>query len=145
MWRVSGRLAFNAFILLAMALGTARASDFGDLAPNIVNIQLFGQWTEDDAKGYYRGVVTVPEPGKSTFTLQWIEVDAEGKLSKVRHSLPVPEVGEVDGIVTGYRSEEEQGGTVVFIDISPDPNAIEDTYVLFVEGPGTYVFEGASN
>jgi hypothetical protein len=124
---------------------TAQPADLASVPPDIVDIRLFGEWQQEDRRGLYRGIVTVPEPGKATFTLQWIAVAADGRLTQVDHSLPVPEISELDGIVTDYRSEQEQGGLVIYFDMQTAADTVAETYVLFVDGRQEYTFERASN
>lgn len=124
---------------------SAQSVDLASIPADVVDIRLFGAWQQEDRKGLYRGIVTVPEPGKATFTLQWIAVGADGRLTQVDHSLPVPEIADVDGIVTDYRSEEEQGGLVIYFDMQTAADAVAETYVLFVDGREGYTFERASN
>lgn len=111
----------------------------------VTQVKLFAAWEDGDATGFYRGIVTVPEPGKATFTLQWIAVGPEGQLSEVRHSLPIPEVETLSGLVIDFRGEVDTQGLTVFIDVQEAPDVLEETYVLYVDGPDAYTFEGASN
>lgn len=137
--------AATAWLLAMTGLAAPQTTDIADLAADIVDVRIFGAWQIEDRSGFYRGVVTVPQPGRATFTLQWISLDPAGGPTAVEHSLPIREMAEVEGIVTGFRGEQEQDGMTVFIDVKKSAEDPEDTYVVFVEGPDAYSFEGAAN
>ena len=123
----------------------AEADDLKRIPADIVDLRLFGAWQEDGLSGVYRGIITIPRPGKTTFTLQWITLDANRSPSEVRHSLPIPEITELDGIITDYRDEIDAEGLTLYMDMQPSADAIDETFVIFVHGPGDYTFEAASN
>lgn len=135
------------FVLIASVLVTlpAQADAMKQIPADIADIRLFAAWQQDGKSGVYRGIVTIPKPGKATFTLQWLTFGTDGALAAVEHSMPIPEVSELDGIITDYRDEIDAEGLTIFLDVKTSADAIEDTYVLYVNGPADYVFEGASN
>jgi len=134
-----------ALIVTVLAALPAQADAMKQIPADIADIRLFAEWKMDDKSGVYRGIVTIPQPGKATFTLQWLTFGVDGALSAVEHSLPIPEVAELDGIITDYRDEIDTEGLTIFLDIKASADAIEDTYVIYVNGPTDYDFEGASN
>ncbi|MEM8811554.1 MAG: hypothetical protein AAGF59_02975 [Pseudomonadota bacterium] len=135
----------SVILIAVIASVPARSDPLSEIPADIADIRLFGSWEDDAVSGIYRGIVSVPEPGRSRFTLQWVAFKADGSLGTVSHSMPVPEVSEIEGIITGYRGEVDEQGLTVFLDIQERPEALEDTYVLYVNGPDDYLFEGASN
>lgn len=124
---------------------SVQADAMKQIPADIADIRLFASWEQDGKSGIYRGIVTIPKPGKATFTLQWLVFGDDGALAAVEHSMPVPEVSELDGIITDYRNETDAEGLTIFLDLKESANAIEDTYVIYVNGPADYAFEGASN
>ncbi len=144
----SSRLFPFMFLLLFLSLGpaTLRAEqDLNSIPAAIVDIRLFDSWEADGKAGVYRGIITVPRPGKATFTLQWLAFDENGALASVEHSLAIPEIAELDGIVTDYRSEVDGQGLALYLDVQASADAAAETFVIYVDGPDAYTFEGASN
>jgi len=123
-----------------------RAQDVIETIPaNITDIRLLGSWELDGKSGLYRGIVSVKQPGKTNFVVQWIEFDEIGALSKVEHSMPIPEIAKLGGILVDYRGEIDAQGLTVFLDLQSTSDAPPETYVLYVNGPDDYTFESASN
>lgn len=140
-----GFTSFFALVVCVLAALPAQADAMKQIPADIADIRLFAEWEQDGKSGVYRGIVTIPKPGKATFTLQWLTFGTDGALSAVKHSMPIPEVSELDGIITDYRDEIDTEGLTIFLDVKASADAIEDTYVIYVNGPADYDFEGASN
>lgn len=145
------RPAFFGFCCLVLFLSAAqqappaRADSMSNIPVSVSDLRLFERWEQDGKTGIYRGIVAIPEPGKANFTLQWLALGANGALESVEHSMPVPELAELGGMIIDYRSEVDSQGLTIFLDVKASAEAVEDTYVIYVNGPDDYVFESASN
>lgn len=133
------------FLSAAQLASPARADSMSNIPASVSDLRLFEHWEQDGKTGVYRGIVAIPEPGKASFTLQWLALGPNGALESVEHSMPVPELTKLGGMITDYRSEVDSQGLTIFLDVQESAGAVEDTYVIYVNGPADYVFESASN
>ena len=121
---------------LSVSAEDTAKSPINGISPAVTHVRLFGDWKTENESGRYRAIILrEPEENHIRFFIQKVVVP-----KSVISTVELKEVFEEKLSVSGYNFEIDEHGLTLFIE-----TANGDTYEVFFEEDGSYLFQPASN